>query len=195
MKYNFLLTCLMMCPLCIFAQNRDNITEGHPDIADNISEELTWSLSRRNYLVPIYVKCNDSSDVQLCLATSWDLFCNYQYRNSLSEDEFRQLLKKTIKQNDTLQGICAQDFEFLHNSTHGLSRGVAFVTILNGNGLKYLKYDKDVIIRMFFDSRKCYKGDMSNLPAIAYRLKDYGVLLKFSNDGIIYCDVSKHHHS
>ena len=51
------------------------------------------------------------------------------------------------------------------------------------------------VIRTFFDSRKCHKGDMSNLPAIAYRLKDYGVLLKCSNDGIIYCDVSKHHHS
>ena len=184
----------MVCPLCIFAQNRGGKTEGHHDIVDNISEEFTWSLSRRNYFVPIYVRCNDSSDVQLCLATSWDLFCNYQYRNSLSEDDFRQLLKKTIIHNDTLYDICAQDFEFLYNSDHGLLRGIAFVSIVDGNSFKCLKYDKDVIIRMFFDGRKCYRGEMSNLPAVAYRLKDYGILLRCTDEGgIIYCDVSGKH--
>ena len=190
MKYICLLVYITVLPLPIFAQNIDSKKDNFLDIKRIVLEELTWSLSRRNYYVPLYVRCNDSSDVQLILATSWDLYCNYQYRYSFSEDDFRQLLRKTIEQNDTLQGICTQDFEYLYDSNKGLFRGMTFVSKVNKYNGKYLNYDKAVLLNDYFDKRKYYKGDMKILPVIACRLKEFGILLIYTNDGISYCDVS-----
>ena len=190
MKYFCLLVYFIGVPMSIFAQNVDIKKNDSISMKEIISEELTWSLSRRNYYVPLFVRCDDSSNVQLVLATSWDLFCNYQYRYSISEDNFRQLLRKTIEQRDTLQGVCTLDFEYLYDSNKGLFRGVAFVSKVNKYTCKYLNYDKAALVNVFFDRRRCYIGDMNILPAIAYRLKEFGILLIYTNDGISYCDVS-----
>ena len=190
MKYFCLLIYITVLPLSIFAQNDDSKKDGFLSIKGIVLEELTWSLSRRNYYVPLYVRCNDSSDVQLILATSWDLYCNYQYRYSVSEDDFRQLLRKTIEQNDTLQGICTLDFEYLYDSNKGLFRGITFVSKANKYNYKYLNYDKAVLLNNYFDKLKYYKGDIKILPVIACRLLEFGILLIYTNDGISYCDVS-----
>ncbi len=194
MKYFCCLIYFIALSLSIFAQNIDTQKGDSLGMKEIVSEELTWSLSRRNYFVPIYVRCDDSSPVKLVLATSWDLYCNYQYRYSVSEDTFRQLLRKAIEQNDTLQGICTQDFEHLYNPNKSMFRGVVFVSKVNNYTCKYLNYDKIVLINDFFNGRKCYKGDMRILPIIAYRLKEFGVLLRYSNDGITYRDVSGKKH-
>lgn len=193
MKYFCFVFFLINPSLSIFAQNMGTINNDSLDMKRIVSEELTWSLSRRNYYVPIYVRCNDSSNVQLILATSWDLYCNYQYRYSVSDDIFRQILRKAIEQNDTLRGICTQDFEHLYDSKKSLSRGQVFVSKLNKYTCKYLNYNKDVLVNEFFDGRKCYTGDMRILPVIAYRLKEFGILLIYTNEGILYCDFSGKH--
>ena len=149
MKYFCFVFFLINLSLSIFAQNMGTINNDSLDMKRIVSEELTWSLSRRNYYVPIYVRCNDSSNVQLILATSWDLYCNYQYRYSVSDDIFRQILRKAIEQNDTLRGICTQDFEHLYDSKKSLSRGQVFVSKLNKYTCKYLNYNKDVLVNEF----------------------------------------------
>ena len=194
MKYHCFFFVFINLSLSLFAQNMDTKNDDSIDLRGIVVEELTWSLSRRNYYIPIYVRCDDSSNVQLILATSWDLYCNYQYRYSVSEDKFRQILRKTTEQNDTLQGICIQDFEHLYDSNKGLFRGQVFVSKVNKYTCKYLNYDRVVLVDEFFDGRKCYKGDMKILPVIAYRLKEFGILLIYTDEGISYCDVSGKHH-
>ena len=54
MKKNLLPVLAMICPLFISAQNIDNKAQNADKLRRGIAEELTWSISRRNYFVPIY---------------------------------------------------------------------------------------------------------------------------------------------
>jgi hypothetical protein len=190
MKKNLLPVLAMICPLFISAQNIDNKAQNADKLRRGIAEELTWSISRRNYFVPIYIQCDDSSDVQLCLATSWDLFCNYQYRHSISGEDFRQLLKRAIEQCDTLSNICIYDFEYLYGSYRQLRRGVSFVSQENEHNLKCLANNRDYLLKTFFDGWRRFCGDYNILPSVAYRLMEYGILLRYDIDGIYYNDIS-----
>lgn len=158
MKKKCFLGWVFFWPLIVFSQELDKDNYIDYDTKETILYELTWSLSQRNYYIPIYVRCNDSSKVFLCLASSGDLFLNYQCRNSISADDFRKILVEKIADNDTLNGICNSDFEHLYKPSKYfysyLPRGITFITLATPRRMKYASSNKDTLLATFFDSPK-----------------------------------------
>ena len=161
----------------------------------NVTDKLTWSLSNRGYYIPIYTRCDSSSDAKLTLSPTIFLLSSYSNRHKISDDDFRELLASSIRDKKILEDICTDDFEYLYGRDRVLGRSVAFVCDTQPQEfLAFIKsIDVDSLISWAFNSDGCYHRSFELLPIVAQQLMLYGILLHTGPgiETIWYIDILK----
>ena len=158
-----------------------------------VTYELTWSLSNRGYYIPIYTRCDSTSEAKLTLSPTIYLLSNYNKRNDISDDDFRELLSSCIRDKKVLEDICRDDFEYLYGRDKELPRSVAFICETQPAEFKEFldSMDVDSLISWAFNSHFCYCRSFELLPMVAERLLLYGIMLHTGHDieEITYHDI------
>lgn len=165
-------------------------------IMADVLKELTWSLSKRGYYIPIFTRCDSTSKIRLTLASMWDLWLSYGKRNNIPQDEFRELISSRIKSGGVMYDICPEDFEYLYGRDSVLGRGVAFEcdTLPPESVANVQSQDIEALMSWAFDTRGYYKRELQWLPYVAYRLLPYGIVLQcVLGTKIYYEDISNRH--
>lgn len=161
-----------------------------------VTDELTWSLSNRGYYIPIYTRCDSSSDAKLTLSPTIFLLSSYRNRHEISGDDFRELLANSIKDKKVLEDVCSEDFEYLYGRDRVLGRSVGFVCDAQPQDvLEFIKsMNVDSLISWAFNSDGCYCRSFHILPIVAQQLLNYGILLHTGMNikTIWYIDILKY---
>lgn len=160
-----------------------------------VTDELTWSLSNRGYYIPIYTRCDSTSDAKLTLSPSWYLFTNYSLRKDILKNNFRELISNVIRNKGVLDNICLDDFEYLYGRDRVLTRSVVFICSTQPQEFQDFldSMDVDSLISWAFNSKGHYHREFEQLPMVAQRLLLYGIILAPNHgiEEITYYDVSK----
>ena len=160
-----------------------------------VTYKLTWSLSNRGFYIPIYTRCDSTSEAKLTLSPTIYLLESYSKRNDISDDDFRELLSSCVREKRCLNDICQDDLEYLYGRDKVLARSVAFICDTQPQEFQDFldSMDIDALISWAFNSDGCYYRSFDLLPMVAQRLLLYGVLLHTAHDieEIWRIDVSK----
>lgn len=160
-----------------------------------VTYELTWSLSNRGFYIPIYTRCDSTSEAKLTLSPTIYLLESYSKRNDISDDDFRELLSSCVREKKCLNDICQDDLEYLYGRDKVLARSVAFICDTQPQEFQDFldSMDVDALISWAFNSDGFYYRSFDLLPMVAQRLLLYGVLLHTAHDieEIWRIDVSK----
>lgn len=161
-----------------------------------VTDKLTWSLSNRGYYIPIYTRCDSSSDAKLTLSPTIFLLSSYRNRHDISDDVFRELLASSIRDKKILEDVCTDDFEYLYGRDRVLARSVAFVCDTQPQEfLAFIKsIDVDSLVSWAFNSDGVYHRSFKLLPIVAQQLMLYGILLHTGTgiESIWYIDILKY---
>ena len=182
-------TCLIL--LCLLAMKaafpqlgpRRTIYEDTA-LMKEVIDKITYSISNRGYYIPIYTRCDSVSEAKLTLLPTIYLLENYNKRNDISYNDFRELLSYSIREKKVMEDICPDDFEYLYGRDRVLARSVAFICdTLPQDFLEFIDtMDVDSLISWAFNSHLCYCRSFNLLPMVAQRLLLYGVLLHTGHD-------------
>lgn len=165
-------------------------------LMNKVIDKLTWSLSNRGYYIPIYTRCGSMSEARLTLSPTIYLLSNYNKRNKISDDDFRELLASSIRERKILEDICSDDFEFVHGRDQVLPRSAVF--FYEDQPQEILEFiqsmDADSLVSWAFNSQGKYHRPLKLLPIVAQKLLIYGILLHTGNDSreIILHDIIKY---
>ena len=158
-----------------------------------VTDEITRFLSNRGYYIPIYTRCDSSSDAKLTLSPTIFLLSSYSKRHEISNDDFRELLASSIREKKVLEDICSDDFEYLYGRDRVLFRSVAFICDTQPQEtLDFIKaMSVDELISWAFNSEGDYHRSFDILPIVAQQLLNYGILLHTGTgiETIWYIDI------